>query len=133
MGEVLAVEAYNPLRKDGTPKGKPGRPSNAEKPLGKASLTKMARKLGNHTDEALDFIINYMKDSKNPEKERFRAATMIVGTVQALIQQVDRQTLMQKTLQRLNAKEGGTSTPQYEDAEGHLDMGGDATFSMDMP
>ena len=98
----MNIESVSPLKKDGTPKKKTGRPSNAEKPLGKADLTKMARKLGNYTDEALDFIINYMRDSENTKKEQFRAATMIVGSVQGLIQQVDRQTLMQKNLQMLN-------------------------------
>lgn len=100
----MDINSVSPLKKDGTPRKKVGRPSNLEKPLGKADLTKMARKLGNYTDEALDFIIAYMRDSENTKKEQFRAATMIVGTVQGLIQQVDRQTLMQKNMELLNRK-----------------------------
>jgi Trm5-related predicted tRNA methylase len=100
----MNIESVSPLKKDGTPKKKTGRPSNAEKPLGQADLTKMARRLGKVTDEALDIIIDYMQKKETPEKEKVRIATQIVGTVQALISQVDRQTLMKKNLAMLDAK-----------------------------
>lgn len=129
----MNVDSVSPLKKDGTPKRKVGRPSNAEKPLGKASLTKYARTLGNVTDEALEFIINVLRDEGASKQDRYKAATWIVGTTQALIQQVDRQTLMKKNLEMIDAKLEAAGNIEKPADEADDDLTSTATvFTLDI-
>lgn len=107
------------LASSGPNKG--GRPSNKEKPLGRASNTMVARKLGNIAPEAMDLIIEAMRDTNEPMKERTKNAQWIVNTMMASLKEVDRQTIMQYTIEKLkkenNGKPAVPETPEEDDEE----------------
>lgn len=86
---------------------KGGRPSNKDKPLGRASNTMVARKLGNIAPEAMDLIIEAMRDSNEPMKERTKNAQWIVATMMASLKEVDRQTMLQYTIEKLKKENNG--------------------------
>jgi len=86
---------------------KGGRPSNKDKPLGRASNTMVARKLGNIAPEAMDLIIEAMRDINEPMKERTKNAQWIVATMMASLKEVDRQTMLQYTIEKLKKENNG--------------------------
>ena len=90
-----------------SPSPSKGGPTLKEKPLGRADNTRVARKLGNVVDEAIDLIIAAMRDSNEPLKERVSTAKWIVSTMAASLKEVDRQTMAKHTIERLK-KENGT-------------------------
>lgn len=110
---------------------KNGRPSLKDKPLGRADNTRVARKLGNVVDEALDLIIAAMRDSNESLKERVSTAKWIVNTMAASLKEVDRQAMAKYTIERLK-KEHGTkeiADAMEQDAMDDDDTNG-AVFSL---
>lgn len=105
---------------------KGGRPSNKEKPLGRASNTMVARKLGNVAPEAMDLIIEAMRNTQEPMERRTKNAQWIVTTMMNSLKEVDRQTLQQYTIERLK-KENGKELPEVQDED---EDGGNAVFSL---
>lgn len=105
---------------------KGGRPSNKEKPLGRASNTMVARKLGNVAPEAMDLIIEAMRNTQEPMERRTKNAQWIVTTMMNSLKEVDRQTLQQYTIERLK-KENGKELPEVQDDD---EDGGNAVFSL---
>lgn len=105
---------------------KGGRPSNKEKPLGRASNTMVARKLGNVAPEAMDLIIEAMRNTDEPMEKRTKNAQWIVTTMMNSLKEVDRQTLQQYTIERLK-KENGKELPEMQDDD---EDGGNAVFSL---
>ena len=105
---------------------KGGRPSNKEKPLGRASNTMVARKLGNVAPEAMDLIIEAMRNTQEPMERRTKNAQWIVTTMMNSLKEVDRQTLQQYTIERLK-KENGKELPEVHDDD---EDSGNAVFSL---
>lgn len=105
---------------------KGGRPSNKEKPLGRASNTMVARKLGNVAPEAMDLIIEAMRNTDEPMERRTKNAQWIVTTMMNSLKEVDRQTLQQYTIERLK-KENGKELPDVQDDD---EDSGNAVFSL---
>jgi len=105
---------------------KGGRPSNKEKPLGRASNTMVARKLGNVAPEAMDLIIEAMRNTQEPMERRTKNAQWIVTTMMNSLKEVDRQTLQQYTIERLK-KENGKELPDVQDDD---EDSGNAVFSL---
>lgn len=105
---------------------KGGRPSNKEKPLGRASNTMVARKLGNVAPEAMDLIIEAMRNTEEPMERRTKNAQWIVTTMMNSLKEVDRQTLQQYTIERLK-KENGKELPDVQDDD---EDSGNAVFSL---
>jgi len=105
---------------------KGGRPSNKEKPLGRASNTMVARKLGNVAPEAMDLIIEAMRNTQEPMERRTKNAQWIVTTMMNSLKEVDRQTLQQYTIERLK-KENGKELPEVQDDD---EDSGNAVFSL---
>jgi hypothetical protein len=105
---------------------KGGRPSNKEKPLGRASNTMVARKLGNVAPEAMDLIIEAMRNTEEPMERRTKNAQWIVTTMMNSLKEVDRQTLQQYTIERLK-KENGKELPEVQDDD---EDSGNAVFSL---
>ena len=105
---------------------KGGRPSNKEKPLGRASNTMVARKLGNVAPEAMDLIIEAMRNTDEPMEKRTKNAQWIVTTMMNSLKEVDRQTLQQYTIERLK-KENGKELPEVQDDD---EDKGNAVFSL---
>jgi len=105
---------------------KGGRPSNKEKPLGRASNTMVARKLGNVAPEAMDLIIEAMRNTDEPMEKRTKNAQWIVTTMMNSLKEVDRQTLQQYTIERLK-KENGKELPEVQDDD---EDSGNAVFSL---
>ena len=105
---------------------KGGRPSNKEKPLGRASNTMVARKLGNVAPEAMDLIIEAMRNIEEPMERRTKNAQWIVTTMMNSLKEVDRQTLQQYTIERLK-KENGKELPEVQDDD---EDSGNAVFSL---
>ncbi len=105
---------------------KGGRPSNKEKPLGRASNTMVARKLGNVAPDAMDLIIEAMRNTQEPMERRTKNAQWIVTTMMNSLKEVDRQTLQQYTIERLK-KENGKELPDVQDDD---EDSGNAVFSL---
>lgn len=105
---------------------KGGRPSNKDKPLGRASNTMVARKLGNVAPEAMDLIIEAMRNTDEPMEKRTKNAQWIVTTMMNSLKEVDRQTLQQYTIERLK-KENGKELPEVQDDD---EDNGNAVFSL---
>lgn len=105
---------------------KGGRPSNKDKPLGRASNTMVARKLGNVAPEAMDLIIEAMRNTQEPMERRTKNAQWIVTTMMNSLKEVDRQTLQQYTIERLK-KENGKELPEVQDDD---EDSGNAVFSL---
>ena len=105
---------------------KGGRPSNKDKPLGRASNTMVARKLGNIAPEAMDLIIEAMRNTDEPMERRTKNAQWIVTTMMNSLKEVDRQTLQQYTIERLK-KENGKELPDVQDDD---EDNGNAVFSL---
>lgn len=104
---------------------KGGRPSNKDKPFGKADSTRIVRKLAPAADEAIDLIIGLMRDEEESMRERIKAGQWIVATLTSTMKEVDRQTMMKYTLEKLKQETGGKDIP---DDDGN-DSGG-AVFSL---
>lgn len=80
-----------------------GRPAGSTT-VGKANIKALARKAAAVSEEALNLIVEIMRNSNNKEELRFKAATYIVGATQSLISQVDKQTLLNKQYALLDKK-----------------------------
>ena len=101
---------------------KGGRPTLKEKPLGRASNTMVARKLGNVAPEAMDLIIAAMRDGNEPMKERTKNAQWIVSTMMNSLKEVDRQTLQQYTIEKLKKENGGKELETEDTQEGGFEF-----------
>jgi len=96
---------------------KGGRPTLKEKPLGRASNTMVARKLGNVAPEAMDLIIAAMRDTNEPMKERTKNAQWIVSTMMNSLKEVDRQELQRYTIEKLKKENGGKELENEDNTE----------------
>lgn len=101
---------------------KGGRPTLKEKPLGRASNTMVARKLGNIAPEAMDLIIAAMRDNKQPMKERTKNAQWIVNTMMSSLKEVDRQELQRYTIEKLKKENGGKEPEAQEEENGGFEF-----------
>lgn len=97
---------------------KGGRPTNKDKPLGRADSTRIARKLGAVADEAIDLIIAAMRDEKESMSSRVKNAQWIVSTMSGTIKEVDRQTVMKYTLEKLKAEAGDAQEEDDDEPKG---------------
>lgn len=116
-----------------SPRGR-GRPTGSTT-VGKANIKALARKAASASEDALDFIIQVMKNSNNKEELRFKAATYIVGATQSLIGQVDKQTLLNKQYALLDKKleeADNKNIPESNDSEDDDLVGRPAVFSLEI-
>lgn len=104
---------------------KGGRPSHKDKPFGKADSTRIVRKLAPAADEAIDLIIKQMRDEEESMVARVKAGQWIVATLTSTMKEVDRQTMMKYTLEKLKQETGGKDIP---DDDGNETSG--AVFSL---
>lgn len=93
-------DEFDKLGKDKKSRGRP----TGSVSVGKANIKALARKAAQASEEALDLIVEIMRDTNSKTDLRFRAASYIVGATQGLISQVDKQTLFTKQMALLDKK-----------------------------